>query len=336
MFAGNEIPAEDTTDSAPRQISKMRLPLDYDRQERDLVFVWADRADVAQRLRLSALDFPVARLRAIPASDFLSQHIEFEGNSARFLFHMPFSGSTLLAACLEELGLIVLRDPAILDALYQDARTDHDDDLARLGEAILIRFGDLGGKKAIVIRTAGYHPTMVRRLSLTPAFNSGIFLYCDWRDFVCQVLKDPKRCRDMRLLAEQRGSNFAVTTRPEANAAAWFWLEHLRCSASLAASGAPIRTVHSEDFFADPIGMAARIAKRLDAARSKVVTQSGNWGQIRARHAKTGQAFDESNRIESWHAARVQFSDLLSKLEKPMAEAGIEEAILTLDRVRLR
>lgn len=315
------------------------LPLDVDRHSEHLVFVYATDLDLGRRLRLSALDFALADLRLMPLANFVSNWHAPQAASLAYLFHLPFSGSSLLATCLGLMGLRVLRDPAILDALFQSDRPQGhagDDDRTAEEGATLGAFAALTEDRQAVIRCAGYHPAMAERLVLAAGFRHAVFLFCDWRDFVCQVLKDGQRQIDMLRLADLRGG-LITGTRPAdaAEAAAWFWLDSCRNICRLIEAGHTVTGVESGRLFDDPPSIAGHIATTLGVDIKGHGYDDGAWNTIRLRHAKTGAPYDENRRRSDLVLGRSRFANTLAALAPRMDGEGAAEIAAKLRGVGL-
>ncbi|RWB31642.1 MAG: hypothetical protein EOQ42_27625 [Mesorhizobium sp.] len=315
------------------------LPLDVDRHSERLVFVHATDSDLAKRLRLSALDFALSDLRLMPLADFVSDWPAPRTATLAYLFHLPFAGSSLLATCLERVGLRVLRDPAILDALFQGDRAQGPasfDAHTAERQATLGALAELARGRPAVIRCAGYHPAMVERLVAAPGFHRAMFLFCDWRDFVCQVLKDDKRQNDMLRLADIRGAMITGTRPVEAaEAAAWFWLDSCRNVCRLIEGGHTVAGVDAGRLFADPPAVAMKIATLLGVETAERGDAGGTWDAIRLRHAKTGAPYDEPRRRSDLAQAQSCFADTLAALAPRMAAEGSADIRTRLRSVEL-
>ena len=308
------------------------VPLDYDRHSGEFVTVRATDAELAERLRLSALDFPLERLRLLPRARAADLWPSPATPVLSYLLHLPFSGSSLLSAHLNHAGFRVLRDPALLDALFQDEAAVQGrcpTDLAALRGIALGGFAARSRDRPAFIRTAGYHPTMAARLLSNPGTRGAVFLYCDWRDLVCQILKDARRQTDILHLGRTRKARLAGhTPRDAAEAAAWFWLSYMRAM-TVAAVPNPFWTLDAETLFAAPDRAAAAIARRhgIDpplAAKVDALARS---------HAKTGAPYDEARRRADREANRARFADVLARLKEPMGAEGAEALVAQINEV---
>lgn len=305
------------------------LLLDFDLDDDLAVFVQASPADLDRCLRLSAFDFPLRDLVAVPIVALNASVTGPLPGSVNFLFHIPFCGSSYLTRHLEGGAAHLLRDPACLDAVFQ---TNHPQDgvrlecVRRLTLALLARrFPDM----PTIVRTAGYHPSMMARLASSLACGSSLFLYAKPMTFILQVLKDARRCADLRHLMRTASGTLGhpalMDDASSAEMAALFWVQ--AASAALDSGGLGARTLSAEVLFENPdealLAVAAHFAVRRDRLQ-------GASGADRGLHAKTRALFDPEVELREHNALRQRHADILLRCEALLESLGVDDLMRRL------
>ncbi|WP_423596507.1 hypothetical protein [Roseateles sp. MS654] len=264
------------------------LPLDIDLEEGSMIYTLATERDLHDKLKLSVREFPLDQLREVDMRG-VGQWAAGLGVAPpmSFLFHLPFCGSTLLSHFLVAAGWCVLRDPAIIAATFQTDRSSAVSLRPLVTQLLSHAFGD----RPKIIRTAGYHPSVMTRLHEHMPRARKLFVYADPEFFMLQVLKDPRRREDLRLLAaevahgQQDGGHDRAPPDSDADCAIDFWIASARQALAI---GDPLGTVN-----------AAQLMERQPATFAAVQSHFGGkshgvdtWLAGLTQHAKTGACFD--------------------------------------------
>lgn len=316
----------------------MLLPLDVDRPEGQVVLARLLQSELPLFLRLNVLDIPRERLLVQSFDKFLRQS-DLQAGQPCFLFHLPFSGSTLLCSMLDYAGMTVFRDPALIDGLYLDDVGMADAELASIGRAALGRFAGTNPDRPAIIRSAGYRASIIRNLAAGPGLGRGaLFLYDTWPRFLSQVMKDPKRKADMSLLSQELPSLRVFPPQLRALAAesgVAFWLDMLRLVAELIEKGLHIASMSAETFFSAPIGAAQAIACALGAKPDEPkLTAAARM--LLQKHAKSGAIYNESMRKAEAESLREEFQAEIRSLQPFMHTAGAELLLERIVRAQLK
>lgn len=314
--------------------------VDFDFEADTAVFSRAQREWFRDKLRLSAFDFPIESLVALPTRPvlrLLPSEAELSP-TINYLFHLPFCGSSFLTRHLEHNDeILLLRDPAALDAVFRTRGSNqyptHIHELRRL---TLTCFGRTSEASTPVVRTAGYYPRMIEPLIASPTFRAGLLLYSSPEHYLLQVLKSVERRRHVRLLMvdelpfvlERTGQPLATLTDVEV--AALFWVHHVEMI--LRVAGDRLRTLDCERLFADPDDTVASVCRIFGTTSQGPSEQAG---RLRSTHAKTGESFSLEMR-ERTLAHGLNVHDFELKAAQPILQAADATAMLArLDAMRL-
>ena len=312
------------------------LPVDIDVEDARMVFVRGSAMAFRGRLRLSAIDFPLEALVAIPIRRVLA-HVALLPRGARthFLFHLPFTGSTFLTRLLEGPTMNLLRDPACLDAVFQgELRLRSGETTDEIRAAVLALLDRPVAGAATVVRTAGYHPEMVGPLARASTCRGALFLYSEPEDFLLQVLKSGRRRSDLRHLvvnlaytpAEREG----LAKLLDVEVAVRFWAQMVR--AVLDTEGALVRALSCDELFACPTEVAARVATWLGISPA---TLAADASATLGTHAKDGHPFNAEQRARSLADGLVRHAEELRAARSLLESVGAPALLARLRERRL-
>lgn len=278
--------------------------VDFDFAARMMVFCRGRPEWFAERLRISAFDLPIQSLIWVPFDAVLARpSLGPDEPSINYCFHLPFCGSSFLTRHLEHESVLLLRDPASLDAVFRrTAGSPYPPDITRLREVTLALLNRRLGARATVVRTAGYYPKMVSHLVESPTFRSAVFIYSSPEHYLAQILKSHERRRHARLLMTSRQSfvrertGERLATLTDAAVAALFWLSAVENIVRIADDDGQrrLRTLDCEVLLAQVETTIPRVC-----ALFGIEGLSLGEAQVRAlgaTHAKTGQSFTLSQR----------------------------------------
>ncbi len=301
-------------------------PVDFDFQEEMMVFAFAEDAAFCRSLRLGAYDFPIENLKWVPFGHVYHETGRIRDSqvpSTNYLFHLPFCGSTLLTRFLED-STLMLRDPVSLDALYfkDDKGTKFPASISRLRDVTLTLLNRRPEDRAIVVRTAGYHPELIEHLVKFRTFRSSLFLFASPRYYFAQVLKSPERRKHARLLFARRKAytraktGEGLETLTDAAVVALSWIFSVEIVLRLAAGDRTKRhyTLDCEEFLAHRLKTLPRVSAAFGIEH--VSLEPGRAREIDSVHAKFGQRFGEAQRrAESRRAEAAHNQEIETGLE---------------------
>jgi hypothetical protein len=275
--------------------------LDFEREM--MVFAHSRPVHFTKCRQVTAHDFPLNSLQSVSFAAVL-KGLGKRPNQAslNYLFHLPFSGSTLLSKYLEEWAFVI-RDPAFLHSLYLPklAAPLFPDEIARLRTAALQLLGRRFEDRKTVVRVGGYWPAMIRPLVRSPTFRAAVFLYVKPGQFLAQVLKRPSRRRDMRDLLAARKSYVRLKTGEtlerltDADVALLFW--HLSIENVLANSGGDktIRTLDCDAFLKRRHRYLDFVCRLFEIAADQTM-HGKKLAHLQTHHSKERRAFDYQHR----------------------------------------
>jgi hypothetical protein len=308
--------------------------VDFDFEERAVVFSRARPEWFHDKLRLSAYDLPLDSLISFPIDLVLDALPLTVSPNINYLFHLPFCGSSFLTRHLETEAVWLLRDPASLDAVFRKRRDCEYPAFIHQARHIALtclnrRFAD----RSTVVRTAGYYPRMVEPLVESQTFRSGILLFSNPEHYLIQVLKSAERRRHVRLLmtseicsvTEKMGQG--LDTLPDSAVAALFWLHHIETIQRVA--NGRVRSLNCELLFADPERALSLVAGALDIPDLLVTTERAR--ALQSTHAKTGEAFDVERQAGSLDALRSAYRSELRAAEEILERSNATAMLADLE-----
>lgn len=278
--------------------------VDLDFKHKMMAFAYSRPTDFTKSSQITAQSFPLSRFRFVSFTEVFNELTEEKPNqgSLSYIFHLPFSGSTLLSKCLE-LWSPVLRDPAFLHSLYLPrlAAPKFPDEIERLRSTALQLLSRRFKDRKTIVRTGGYWPVIIRPLVLSSTFHSAIFLYIKPNQYLAQVLKSPSRRKDMReLLAKKKNyvrqkTGLTIKCLTDADVALLFWALSVENILKNAEEGKEIRMLDYDTFLKNPSYYLTHICALLDISADQT-RQSAKLAKILARHSKGGETFDYQDR----------------------------------------
>jgi hypothetical protein len=300
--------------------------VDYDFEGRAAVFSRARPEWFEDRLRLSAFDLPLESLTSVPISAMRAALPSAPTEPAiNYLFHLPFCGSSFLTRHLEDDAVLLIRDPASLDAVFRkQPGREYPPFIQEVRDLTLACLNRRLGSRTTVVRTAGYYPDMLEPLIQSPTFRSGMLLYCSPEHYLLQVLKSAERRRHVRALMAPELSFVTqamgqkLDTLTDVSVAALFWIRFAQTA--LRVGRGRLRTLDCERLFADPEGSLARVAAVFGIPELRRATQRA--GAIRATHAKTGESFGIGERAATLEEARAAYRSELAAAEEILVQAN--------------
>lgn len=300
--------------------------VDFDFEGRAAVFSRARPEWFEGRLRLSAFDLPLESLTSAPLAEVLAALPSAPSEPGiNYLFHLPFCGSTLLTRHLEDDAVLLIRDPASLDAVFRkQPGHEYPPFIQEVRDLTLACLNRRLGDRTTVVRTAGYYPEMLEPLIQSPTFRSGMLLYCSPEHYLLQVLKSAERRRHVRALMVADPAFVAQATRQkldtltDVSVAALFWVRFAQTA--LRVGRGRLRTLDCERLFADPEGSLARVAAVFGLPELRRATQRAE--EIRSKHAKTGESFGIGERNATLEEARAAYRSELAAAEEILRQAN--------------
>jgi hypothetical protein len=293
------------------------FPADFSLSSGYAVLAKASLSAFRNSLLVRAQDYPLSALTAVPTCELIDA-VQAPGLARQpiyYLFHLPFSGSTLLTRHMEATS-VVIRDPSCLYALFAASPGGDPlpDNIAALRAATLRLLARPFPEGPTLVRTAGSFPEMICPLGSSETFGAAIYLYTGPAEFTAQVLKFPKRRRDLRVLMRYSREDYAITRTgrgvrdlSDGALAGLLWIYTAK-TILRRAEAAPGRlwSLTSETVMADPEAAAARISAALDFAY--LATPAATRESIAGQHAKTGVAYDRAAQQAEKEAAHVAYA----------------------------
>ena len=270
---------------------------DFDFEAEMMVFAEARPLHFARSLRLTAADFPFRALRWL-SFDRVYEELNWapEPPSINYLFHLPFSGSTLLTRYLEPAAFMV-RDPVSLHALFlKDSNsTPFPRSIRRLRRATLTLLNRPLHGRPTIVRTGGYYPEIATHLAASPTFRSALFLYVAPEEYLAQVLKSTERRQHARTLSGRRRAYMAAKCGPRLSAladgtvAALSWVFTVEKILVLSTLPGRVRTLDCARLFADRENTLAAVCTAFGLESDAL--SPAHVREIESSHAKYGERF---------------------------------------------
>jgi hypothetical protein len=301
-----------------------------------------------ESLLVRASDFPLSDLVQVPLDEFVAYSMGLEEplQALSFLFHLPFSASTILTRHLDA-SVVVIRDPVSLYALFVPAADDEPwpDNIAKLREATLRLLASSGGtSQSQLIRVGGSFPEMIEPLASSAYFGRALYVYASPVRFAVQVLKDPLRRRNLRVLMSRSRPAFVESatgcetrTLPDGALVGLLWIYTADAILACAArQPGRITSLDTDRILRGPQRAAAACVKWLGRIPSSACTRvSRNLTEI---HAKTGEPFNPDieklvfQRLASHYASEIQSAqDMINLLDAGNLRLRALEALAVPD-----
>jgi hypothetical protein len=275
---------------------------DFDFETEMMVFAEAHPLHFARSLRVTAADFPPRALRWLPFGRVYKE-IDWtpQRPSINYLFHLPFSGSTLLTRYLER-GTFMVRDPVSLHALYlKDGHsTPFPRSIRRLRRATLSLLNRPLRNRPTVVRTGGYHPEISAPLVASPTSRAALFLYLAPEEYLAQVLKSAERRQHARILAGRRRAYVArkcgarMSKLSDGDVAALSWAFTIEKILDLAAQPGAVRTLDCARLLEDRQRTLAAVCALFGIDADGL--GPAHIREVEHRHAKSGKTFGAGER----------------------------------------
>lgn len=283
------------------------------------VFAWATPEHFRTSLLLTVESFPAETLSVVGLDDLLSTPRPEVGAGLRYLFHLPFCGSTFLTRWLET-SAIQLRDPVSLYAVFVD--NPDGEPFPPFIEPLRSFTLSLAARPfptaPTVVRAAGSFPEIMVPLCTAEYFAAAVFLFLSLEDYAAQVLKTSKRRADCRaLLARSKaGYVLARTERrsedlPDAELVALSWLYSIEQALAVEAATGRMAALDGARLFQHPRKAARAVCNWYGVDFQAPETQVE--AVLASRHAKTGDAYSMAVRRDELEAASSRFGPELDQ-----------------------
>lgn len=294
-------PVEGGAPALPRKLLDPSYYLvDFSFTESCAVFARAADRDFARSLLLCVDSFDAEVLDVVMLEELLAADVPPVSAGINYLFHAPYTGSTLLTRLLER-SVQQVRDPVSLYALFATPEPQlpaYVETLRKITLALLARRAD----RDVLVRAGGSFPQVISPLVRDASFGRALFLYADPPLWAAQILKSADRAMKTRAALAHRGSDYPVSriaktpdalSDAEVVALTWVYMAEQVLDAAEVAPGR-IATFT----FPDLVGESRRAVRRIaeffgfDAPAMSAL----EWTGVERVDAKTGASYSAAER----------------------------------------
>jgi hypothetical protein len=239
-------------------------------------------------------------LDVVMLEELLAAEVPPVSAGINYLFHAPYTGSTLLTRLLER-SVQQVRDPVSIYALFATPEPQlpvYIERLRRMTLALLARRAD----RDVLVRVGGSFPQVIPPLVRDVSFGRALFLYADAPLWAAQILKSAERTTKTRAALTHRGSEYPVSrtgktpdalSDAEVIALTWVYTAEQVLDAAEASPGR-VATFTFPDLVGESRRAVGRIAEffGFDAPGMS----STEWAGVERVDAKTGASYSAAER----------------------------------------